>query len=150
MNLINHRCFEVYVKIPISKTPNELAEMDFYDFVDQGTFPHLQDTYARHSIIVLIGDKVRGCADKAANASLKHTIAFFGAPDIINADKDPRSTWAQISQICRDHNISLQTVIRGDHQSLGATERRHMYYKDTTQQIIDAAKRIKIESKDWA
>ena len=51
-------------KISISKTPNELAEMDF-DYVGHGAFPHLQDNSQMYAIFVIIGSK------KRRNAPLK-------------------------------------------------------------------------------
>ena len=46
--------FRSVAKIPISKTPNELAATDFADYGDQDTFMHLRDTFARYSAISFI------------------------------------------------------------------------------------------------
>ena len=52
---------------------------------------------------------------------------------------------ANVSQLCRDRKVALQTVIRGRLRSLGETVRRHMYFKDITHRIIDGGKRKNVE-----
>ena len=39
------RLFRRLDKIHISKTPNELLEIDFVDYGDRSTFRHLRDTF---------------------------------------------------------------------------------------------------------
>ena len=42
-------------KIPISKTSNEIAEMDFVDYGRDATRPRVQDTFAQYVRITFIG-----------------------------------------------------------------------------------------------
>ena len=51
-------------KIPISKTPNEPAEMDFSDYGCLETALLLQDTFPGYPIIVFVGTKKRGGTDR--------------------------------------------------------------------------------------
>ena len=53
-----------------------------------------------------------------AHVILAQWVDFFGAPDIIVAVKDPMFVGAKVSQFCRDRNVSLQTEIPGNRQSL--------------------------------
>ena len=46
-------------EIPISKTPIDLAAMDFADYDDQATFRHLKETCARYHMITFIGTKTK-------------------------------------------------------------------------------------------
>ena len=66
-------------KIPISKTFNELAGLDFVDYGDHATCPHLQHTFPMYSIIVFIWDKNKEeqTFDKSINAILTHFGIFF-------------------------------------------------------------------------
>ena len=70
----------------------------------------------------------------------------MGAPDIVIADKGPRCAGAQGQQFYRDRNITLQTVVPGNHQSLGGAG-RHMYFRDITHRIKDGGGRV--ENIDW-
>ena len=87
----------------------------------------------------------------APNAAIQFEIAFsrdisavwssfFLAP--VN---DGGETWKSVQnvQICRYRNIPLQKVIRGHLERLWDNVRRHRYFKDITQQIIDGVKRKK-------
>ena len=46
-------------------------------------------------------------------------IAVFGTPEILLVCKDKRFIGEIPQDFCTDHNIILQTVIPGHHQSLG-------------------------------
>ena len=72
-----------------------------------------------------------------ADLILKNRVCLFGTTDIILYDNGPIFTGAQVLQFCSDPNLALQAVIPANRQSLGDTEGRHMYFKDTTHRIID-------------
>ena len=55
----------------------------------------------------------------------------------------------EVAQLCRENSVTLQTIIHGHRQSLGATERGggHLYFKDIKKPVIDDRKRKKVEVK---
>ena len=58
--------------MPISETPNELAEMDVVDYGDGATCLHLQDTFARYSeISFTVGGK-----EKRGNPLIKRLAQY--------------------------------------------------------------------------
>ena len=78
-----------------------------------------------------------GTADKAARDVLPNCISCFIRPDIILSDRDSRFVGSEFARFRNGKSVTLQTVIPGRHQSLGATEMGHMYFKDITTQTID-------------
>ena len=58
---------------------NAIGEIDFVDYGDRGTSPRRQDTFARYSVIDIIGanKKSEKTADNAINAILTLWVAFF-------------------------------------------------------------------------
>merc|ERR1712112_176904 len=50
---------------------------------------------------------------------------------------------------CTHRNITLQTVIPGHHQSLGATERRHGHFRGILDHIIGNRKSNCLSHKEW-
>ena len=100
-SLKKDRMFRLVDKIPLSKTPGELVEMDFLDYWDHAAFPHLQDTLPRYSIISLIGNKKKKdehTAGKMTGATLTQSVSLFGATAIVIADKDPMYNSAEVQQ----------------------------------------------------
>ena len=90
-------------------------------------------------MIAFIGTKKKKgrAAGKIVNAVLTNCVSFPGEPGILLTDKDSMFTCSKSSQFCNERNITLQTVIPGHQQSLGATERGRMNFKDISQQFID-------------
>ena len=72
-----------------------------------------------------------------ANAILTQCVGFFGTSDITISDNGPGFTVAEVLTFRRCHNVTLQAIMPGHCQSLGATEWRHRYFNDITQRIID-------------
>ena len=83
-----------------------------------------------------------------AGAIISRRIASVGAPDVVIPDNDPRFSLAKVQQFRRD-NSALQTVIRGNRQSLVGTARRHMYFRDITQRIKDGRQEKKVDNREW-
>ena len=130
-------------KIHISRTFNQLVEVDFADDGADATSLHIQDNSSSYSMITFMGrNKKKGqTAGKAARAVLAKWIGISGTPDIILDTKDAIFS-RKASPLLRDRrNIPLQTVIHGHRQSLGCTERGHMHVRAILSQIKD--KRMK-------
>ena len=125
------RLFRGVAKMPIYKSHSGLVEMDFVAYGDMATFLHLKDTFRdiQRLYLLVIGRRWRNTAGKVVDVILTHWVRVFDTPDIIIADKGPRFTDAEVAQFLRGRNITLQPVIPGHHQSVGATERRRRYCK---------------------
>ena len=67
---------------------------------------------------------------------------------MILTDSDSKIVCAKFPQFRNGRNITLQAAAPGRRQSLGATERRHRYFKDIAQQILDKRKKRKTETVD--
>ena len=77
-------------------------------------------------------------ADKVENAALTIWALSFGVPNILLTRKYSRFIWSKFSQFCNERPVTLQAVIPcHHHQSLRDTERRHMYFKDISHEIVD-------------
>ena len=81
-------------------------------------------------------------------AMISNWLAVFGTPDILVADKDKRFVGKIFQDFRTSRNITLQTVIPGHHQSLGATERRHGHFRGILDHIIGNRKSNFLPSKD--
>ena len=125
--------------------------MDFVDYGGCATFLHIQDTSSRFSVAILLGTKKREeqTAEMAREAVISNWLAVFGAPDILIVDKDERSIGNIFQDFCTSRNITLQTVIPGHHQSLGATERRHAHFRGIIDHIIGNRKSNCLSNKQW-
>ena len=79
-------------KIPISNTFGELAEMDFSDYGDYAAFLHIQDTFSRFSVIILLGanKKEEQTAGMVKQSLISDRVAIFGTPEILMVGKDSR------------------------------------------------------------
>ena len=80
---------------------------------------------------------------------ISNWLAVFGTPDILVVDKDKRFVGEIFQDFCTHRNITLQTVIPGHHQSLGATERRHGHFRGILDHIIGNRKSNCLSSKEW-
>ena len=73
----------------------------------------------------------------------------MGAPAILSDQQDS----GFIGKICQDFhteaNIVLQTVIPGNHPSLGATDRRHGLFRGITVRLIEKKGIHITTNKDW-
>ena len=81
--------------------------------------------------------------------AISNRLAVFGAPDILVVGKDKRFTGEIFQDFCTARNITLQTVIPGHHQSLGATERRHAHFRGIIDHIIGNRKSNCLSHKEW-
>ena len=64
-------------------------------------------------------------------------------------DKDKIFIGDLFQDFCTSRNITLQTVIPGHRQSLGATERRHAHFRGIIDHIIGNRKSNSLPSKEW-
>ena len=85
------RMFAGLDKIPRSDTLNELAGMDFADYGDSATSPHIHDTFSRFSAIVFLGAKKKEeQTAEMAGGVISDWVAVFGTPEIMMVGKDSR------------------------------------------------------------
>ena len=143
------RLFRIVDGITYSMTSDELVGMDFADYGDPETLLHLRDTFSRYSMVTFIGTKTKTeqTADTVVNAILTNWVSFARTPDIILPDKDSTAIASKVSQFCNVRYITLQKVIPGHRQSLGATESRNMHFKGIKQKILDKRKSRKAASR---
>ena len=80
---------------------------------------------------------------------ISNWLAVFGTPDILVVDKDKRFTGEIFQDFCTSRNITLQTVIPGHHQSLGATERTHAHFRGIIDHVIGNRKSNCLSNKQW-
>ena len=116
VNLRKKGLFRRVSKMHISKTFNDLAEMDFVDYGDGGVLFWIYNTISRYYYtITFIGAKKKKGppSDKSAQSVLTNLISFGRTPDIILGDKDSRCVGPDFHRFCIGKNITLQTVIRG-------------------------------------
>ena len=76
-------------------------------------------------------------------------VAFLGTPEIMMVCKDSRFIRKIFREFRTSHNIILQTVIPGHHQSLGATERRHRLFRTSIDHVIGGRKPKNLRNKEW-
>ena len=74
---------------------------------------------------------------------------MFGAPYILVAGKDKRFSGEVFQDFRTSHNITLQAVIPGHHQSLGATERTHALFRGIIDRVIGNRKSNCLPNKEW-
>ena len=86
-------------------------------------------------------------SDKVVHDVLAYWVSFFGTPCIILPGGDSRFIGSHSHNFATG-DITLQTFIHGHHQSLGATEWRHMYFRDISAQIKGRPKKIQNEPVD--
>ena len=112
--------------------------MDFVDYGGHATFLHIQDTFSRFSVIRFLGAKKRDeqTAEMVRETVISNWLAVFGAPEILIADKDKRFIGKVRQAFCTTRNITLQAVIPGHRQSLGATGRRRAHFRGIVDRII--------------
>ena len=82
-------------------------------------------------------------------SAISERMAVFGTPEIMMVGKDPRFNGGTFQDCRMTHNIVLQTVIPGHHQSLGATERRHRLFRTIIDHAIGDSKPKNLSNNDW-
>ena len=114
--------------------------MAFVDYGDEATYLHIRDTYSRYHTVTFIGTKTKKeqTADKLVDDVWGNCVSFF-TPGIILTGIDSIYR-IKIPTIRNEQNITIETVTHGNHQSLGDTTRRHMYFKDIAHRILDRRK----------
>ena len=55
----------------------------------------------------------------------------------------------KFARFCNGRHVAVQSVIPGNRQCLGDTERRHIYFKEIIHQIKDNRKNMQIRPVDW-
>ena len=80
---------------------------------------------------------------------ISNWLSVLGAPDILIVDKDKRFIGEAFRGFRTLRNITLQTVIPGHHQSLGATERTHAYFRGIIDRIIGNRKSNCSTHNEW-
>ena len=74
---------------------------------------------------------------------------MFGATEIAATDKDSRFIGKVFQEFCNARNIIPQAVIPCNHQSLGATERRHGLFRTIIDHVVGNKKPSMLRRKGW-
>ena len=76
-------------------------------------------------------------AEIAEESIISEWVSFWGSPEIMMVGEDSSFIGGILQEFCTSRNIISQTAIPGNHQSLGAPERRHRLFRTITDHVID-------------
>ena len=91
----------------------------------------------------------RRTSEMVRESAISNGSAVFGAPDIMATDKDSRFVGGVFHEFRTTRNIIPQSVIPGNHQSLGATGSRDGLFRTSMDHVIGNRKPSSLVRREW-
>ena len=131
----------------VASYPGDIVQIDIYDLSKYSTYNKnykyifaMVDVFSRFAVALPMKTKT---IDDTSNV-LKTILKKFGSPIIIMSDNDSAFTGDLFQKVLEDHNIILNTNVKGDHFALGIIDNFAKRLK-----LIFAKKFLKYKTKNW-